>query len=286
MHLSRRRSRSLHLAIPARRSAWPSITRHRHRRWTQALGSPSSRAIPARAADPYWSQPVTRCRRRRGCRLPPLQGPGRRRARPSTLAAIDGRCRRGRPLRQLRADHRRRPVAATRSRVSLDGRGAACRLDGGYLGRDRQHIDNTTDIHHAAPETTSREVYKGVLDEQARGVFQGRIVVQPDAQKTDGHQLNKTILLSDRAEMRYQAGARDLRRRREVQPWRHGRRAGRGRAVLPARPRHRPGRGAAHAGGGLRRRDLSAHVEIAAVRDAFRAACARLAGAPARSDRA
>jgi Fe-S cluster assembly protein SufD len=85
--------------------------------------------------------------------------------------------------------------------VSLDAPGATCRLDGCYLGRNRQHIDNTTDIRHAAPQTTSSETYKGVLDEQAHGVFQGRITVQPHSQKVDGRQLNKTILLSDRAEM-------------------------------------------------------------------------------------
>jgi Fe-S cluster assembly protein SufD len=85
--------------------------------------------------------------------------------------------------------------------LSLDAAGAACRLDGCYLGRGRQHIDNTTDIRHAAPETISSETYKGVLDEQAHGVFQGRITVQPHAQKVDGRQLNKTVLLSDRAEM-------------------------------------------------------------------------------------
>ena len=85
--------------------------------------------------------------------------------------------------------------------VVLDGVGASCRIDGGYLARDRQHVDNTTEIRHAKPHTTSTEVYKGVLDDQARGVFQGRIVVEKDAQKADGHQLNKTILLSDRAEI-------------------------------------------------------------------------------------
>jgi Fe-S cluster assembly protein SufD len=85
--------------------------------------------------------------------------------------------------------------------VVLDGRGAACRLDSAYLARGRQHADNTTAIIHAKPQTTSVEVYKGVLDQQARGVFQGRIVVEKDAQKADGHQLNKTILLSDRAEI-------------------------------------------------------------------------------------
>lgn len=86
-------------------------------------------------------------------------------------------------------------------RVVLDGPGASCRLDSGYLVRGRQHADNTTEIIHAKPHTTSAEVYKGVLDDQARGVFQGRIVVEKGAQKSDGRQLNKTILLSDRAEI-------------------------------------------------------------------------------------
>jgi len=85
--------------------------------------------------------------------------------------------------------------------LTLDGSGASCQLDGGYLARGRQHVDNTTEIRHAQPQTTSSEVYKGVLDGQARGVFQGRIVVEKDAQKSNGHQLSKTILLSDRAEI-------------------------------------------------------------------------------------
>ncbi|MEX1204079.1 MAG: Fe-S cluster assembly protein SufD [Dongiaceae bacterium] len=85
--------------------------------------------------------------------------------------------------------------------VVLDGDGAECRLTGAYLARGRQHVDNTTEIVHAKPRTVSREVYKGVLDDRARGVFQGRIVVAEDAQKSDGHQLNKTLLLSDRAEI-------------------------------------------------------------------------------------
>ncbi len=84
------------------------------------------------------------------------------------------------------------------SMVEADG---SVTLNGAYLGRDRQHVDNTTDIVHAAPRCRSREVYKGALDGQARGVFQGRIVVEPGAQQTDGHQLNRTILLSDGAEI-------------------------------------------------------------------------------------
>ena len=85
--------------------------------------------------------------------------------------------------------------------VRFDGPGAECRLDGAYLLRGIQHADNTTLLDHAAPRCTSRELYKGVIDDQARGVFQGKILVRRDAQKTDGHQLNKTLLLSRAAEI-------------------------------------------------------------------------------------
>ena len=85
--------------------------------------------------------------------------------------------------------------------VRFDGEGARCDLRGGYMARGRQHVDNTTVIDHAVPRCESREVYKGVLDDTARGVFQGRIVVRQDAQKTDGHQLNRTLLLSRKAEV-------------------------------------------------------------------------------------
>ncbi len=85
--------------------------------------------------------------------------------------------------------------------VRLEGPGAECRLNGAYLMRGRQHCDNTTTIEHLAPETSCREVFKGVLDDEARAVFQGRIVVHPGAQKSNGHQLSKTLLLSDRAEI-------------------------------------------------------------------------------------
>lgn len=86
-------------------------------------------------------------------------------------------------------------------RVTLDGEGADCRLFGAYMMKDRQHADHTTFIDHAKPLTTSREVYKGVLDDKARAVFQGLILVRPDAQKIEGHQLNRTLLLSDGAEI-------------------------------------------------------------------------------------
>jgi Fe-S cluster assembly protein SufD len=85
--------------------------------------------------------------------------------------------------------------------VTLDGRGARCGLSGAFLMRGKQHCDNTTVVEHRVPGTSCREVFKGVLDDQARGVFQGRIVVHRDAQKTDGHQSCKTLLLSDSAEI-------------------------------------------------------------------------------------
>ncbi|WP_338040419.1 Fe-S cluster assembly protein SufD [Methylocucumis oryzae] len=77
---------------------------------------------------------------------------------------------------------------------------ADCELNGLYLGAKRQHIDNYTRINHAKPYATSREVYKGVLDERARGVFQGRVVVAENAQKTDSAMSNRNLLLSDAAE--------------------------------------------------------------------------------------
>jgi Fe-S cluster assembly protein SufD len=85
--------------------------------------------------------------------------------------------------------------------VRLEGEGARCRVNGAYLMRGKQHCDNTTLIEHLKPETSCREVFKGVLDDQSRGVFQGRIMVHRGADKTDGHQLSKALLLSDRAEI-------------------------------------------------------------------------------------
>ena len=92
------------------------------------------------------------------------------------------------------------------------------------------------------PHGTSHEVYKGILDGRARGVFNGRIRVRPDAQKTDAKQTNKTLLLSDDAQVntkpQLEIFANDVK-------CTHGATVGqleRGRAVLPARPRHRRGR--------------------------------------------
>jgi Fe-S cluster assembly protein SufD len=69
-------------------------------------------------------------------------------------------------------------------------------MDGLYLARDKQHIDNHTRIDHAVPNTTSQELYKGVLDDKSHAVFNGKVVVHKDAQKTDANQSNRNLLLS------------------------------------------------------------------------------------------
>ena len=79
--------------------------------------------------------------------------------------------------------------------------GADCTLNGLYLADGRRLVDNHTEIEHAKPHGTSHEVYKGILDGRGRAVFNGRIRVRPDAQKTDAKQTNKTLLLSDEAQI-------------------------------------------------------------------------------------
>ncbi len=81
----------------------------------------------------------------------------------------------------------------------LDAEGCECTLNGLYQGAGRQHIDNHTRIDHARPHCTSHELYKGILDGQAHGVFNGKIYVHQDAQKTDAKQTNQTLLLSENA---------------------------------------------------------------------------------------
>jgi len=83
----------------------------------------------------------------------------------------------------------------------LAGEGASCRLEGLYLGGGKQHIDNHTTIDHAVPNCESAQLYKGVLDGAARGIFRGRVVVRPDAQKTSAEQSNPNLLISPKAEV-------------------------------------------------------------------------------------
>jgi len=82
----------------------------------------------------------------------------------------------------------------------LTAPGAQCELNGLYVAAGRQHVDNFTRIDHLQPNGTSREFYKGVLDGRGRSVFHGRVVVHPDAQRTDAQQTNNNLLLSRDAE--------------------------------------------------------------------------------------
>jgi Fe-S cluster assembly protein SufD len=77
--------------------------------------------------------------------------------------------------------------------------GTDATLNGLYLVNGTQHVDNHTIIDHAKPHATSHELYKGILDDKAAAVFNGRIIVRKDAQKTDSKQTNKNLVLSDEA---------------------------------------------------------------------------------------
>ena len=91
-------------------------------------------------------------------------------------------------------------LGAALSRVDidavLDGPGGHATLNGLYLVEGSQHTDTQLQVRHAAPHCTSHELYKGILDGSSRAVFNGRIIVDPGAQKTDAIQSNRNLLLS------------------------------------------------------------------------------------------
>ncbi|CAN5396299.1 Fe-S cluster assembly protein SufD [soil metagenome] len=78
----------------------------------------------------------------------------------------------------------------------LDGEGAECTLNGLYLADGERHVDNHTEIDHAKAHCPSHEIYKGILGGKARAVFNGKILVRQDAQKTDAKQTNRALLLT------------------------------------------------------------------------------------------
>jgi FeS assembly protein SufD len=93
-------------------------------------------------------------------------------------------------------------AALSRNQIqaAFEGEGSSLNVSGVLLMRDRQHCDTTLLVEHKVPRCTSRELFKAVLDNEARGVFQGKIIVSPGAQKTDGKQMAQALLLSDGAE--------------------------------------------------------------------------------------
>ena len=86
-------------------------------------------------------------------------------------------------------------------KIELRGQRAHAGLSGFYLPENQQLIDNHTVVDHQVPNCTSNELYKGVLFDQSRGVFNGKVFVRKDAQKTEAYQSNKNIMMSDTAEM-------------------------------------------------------------------------------------
>jgi Fe-S cluster assembly protein SufD len=85
--------------------------------------------------------------------------------------------------------------------TAFDGEGCDAELNGLFLAGGRQHVDHHTRIDHANPHGTSREYYKGVLDGAARGVFNGKVIVHPGAQKTNAHLASHNLLLAKTAEI-------------------------------------------------------------------------------------
>jgi Fe-S cluster assembly protein SufD len=84
-------------------------------------------------------------------------------------------------------------------RTKLAGEGLECVLNGLYLTRGEQLADHHMIVDHAQPHCASHEYFNGILDDQSKGVFHGRILVRPIAQKTDAKQTNKNLLLSEQA---------------------------------------------------------------------------------------
>jgi len=89
--------------------------------------------------------------------------------------------------------------ARTELRIELDGEGANCELRGLALARGSSLFDHQIHVDHAKPHTTSRQLFRNVLDDNSRGVFSGRVIVRPGASGTDATQQNNNLLLSDNA---------------------------------------------------------------------------------------
>lgn len=83
--------------------------------------------------------------------------------------------------------------------VNVKGENCTSKLYGLYLVDDNQHVDNQVFVDHAAPNSISNQLYKGIMDDRAKGVFSGKVLVRKDSQKTEAHQNNNNILLTDDA---------------------------------------------------------------------------------------
>ena len=114
----------------------------------------------------------------------------------SLSSARNGRARSGR-----RSSRSAAASPATTSSAILDGEGAECTLNGLYIASGESLVDTHTTIDHAKPHCPSHELYKGILAGKSRAVFNGKIIVRQDAQKTNAKQTNKALLLTDDAQV-------------------------------------------------------------------------------------
>lgn len=92
-------------------------------------------------------------------------------------------------------------IARNETFVALNGEGATAKVNAAYMMNGWATVDTTTDIYHYQPRTNSSQLIKGVVGGEAKGVFQGRIHIAPNAVQTSGTQLHKAVLLSDTAEI-------------------------------------------------------------------------------------
>jgi FeS assembly protein SufD len=92
-------------------------------------------------------------------------------------------------------------IVRSDSHIKLNDEQAECQLKGLYYAHGKQHIDQQTVIDHISPFTNSKEFYKGIIADQARAVFNGKVIVRPQAIKSKAEQLNKNLLLSPQAEI-------------------------------------------------------------------------------------
>lgn len=84
-------------------------------------------------------------------------------------------------------------------KIRLNGSNTETDLSGAYLLKGKEHVDNHTTVDHKVPHCISNELYKGLIDENATGVFNGKVFVREDAQKTEAYQSNSNIVLTDDA---------------------------------------------------------------------------------------
>jgi Fe-S cluster assembly protein SufD len=91
-------------------------------------------------------------------------------------------------------------ISRYQAAIAFAGEGSTVETNGVNLLNGKQHADTTLFLDHAVPNCSSREIFRAVVDDRAHSVFQGRIIVQPHAQKTDAKMMTRALLLSDEAE--------------------------------------------------------------------------------------